>query len=203
MGQPTVDPKVKFVSHSVKRKWQICPGGERTSESLQKFRTKLRTRIRKLREGKRHNESTQTSARQKQTFRVFLSAVLCLFCSPPLDLCSSFVTPPNESAAVLHAAVSAPLSETSAIISLPCYGGDEGVHIWVFDIWRDPWHSRRCRRIWSLMRFGSANSKVAAGRKGCEAESRGENLNPREALDSSGVIVDTLRRLWHFFFFYM
>lgn len=96
-------PQSEIVSNSVERKWQICPGGERTSESLQ--RTKLQTRRGKLGVGDkvlRENLDICTAESDIQNFFfhpfVFFVLLLLTFAHPLLPLQTRallFSTPPS------------------------------------------------------------------------------------------------------------
>lgn len=159
MCQPTVDPKVKLCVRVTKKTDKSVPRGRKTSESLQKFRTKRETHAKET-----SNSSICTT--ETDIERSLLLAVLCFFCSPPLDLCSSFVTPPNESAAfhrgrrrrrhsrrralLSHYLITAAASKEESTFGCVTFGGTRDIHggAGVFD-------RGSC--------LSSANGKVAAG----------------------------------------
>lgn len=136
------------------------------------------SRCRNLEPNEKHTQKKvqiQASALQRRTLRdlFFFLAVLCFFCSPPLDLCSSFVTPPNESAAfhrgrrrrrhsrrralLSHYLITAAASKEGSTFGCVTFGGTRDIHggAGVFDRGSCP---------------SSANGK--SGCRGAGAESR-------------------------------
>lgn len=199
MRQRTVDPKVKLCVRVTKKKpdksvpWVRGEDLWVTAENLEhNEKHEKETKRRRSTEWRAGRENTSICTTEPDTEKSLCLAVLCFFCSPPLGLCLSFVTPPKESAAFHRAAVGGPTlgGECNYLITLL---RRRRAHL-------GPWHLERpvtftevpaC--VWSRARLSLANSKVAAG----EPERRaGLQFKPPQ---SSGLKWRQYRHLLHFF----
>lgn len=177
MCQPTVDPKVKLCVWVTKKKLtNLSRGGGRPASHCRNFEPNEKHAKRNFKFKHLHDRNGHWEI-SSFFWPSFVSFVLL-----PLTFAHPLLPLQNESAAFHRGPPSAPpLSETSAIHSLPYYGGGVkgGEHIWVRDIWREPWHSRRRRRV--LSRIASQLGKRQSGCRGSRSGEQGENSNLRKS----------------------